>query len=246
MKNYFLHDGHQQIGSFTIEELKLKNITKDTNVWTEGMEKWDKAGNITDIKSLFTSTPPPFIEVVKEEKTEQKTPPPLQNTVSSNANNAPENKTVAPVKKKSNAALWISISVFVVLLGCAALYFAYSRGIIGGGSSGDYYQHTMSVEETERLTPSNFLSDQSTYREALLGGKWVVEGSITSSATVITYKNIVLRISFYDSSGNLLGTNDYTVNNRISPNQTIQYKAKLEGFGGTNSIGVSVDRANSE
>ena len=33
-------------------------LSKDTLVWKQGMESWDKAGNIEDLQSLFVDIPP--------------------------------------------------------------------------------------------------------------------------------------------------------------------------------------------
>lgn len=60
MKKYFLHSGTEQQGPFDIEELKLKKITKDTPIWHDGIPDWTTAGNIEELKSILTTTPPPF------------------------------------------------------------------------------------------------------------------------------------------------------------------------------------------
>lgn len=229
MKKFFLHDGLDQVGPYGFEELKQKNITKDTNVWSEGMDTWTKADKIEELKGLFDSIPPPFTS-------EKKSPPPLTNPSA-----ILTNENISTNNKKTKTLLFTIIGVFLIL-GCFATYFLVTRNLYGSGS-GDYYQNVMSVEDTERSIPANFLTDKSTYRPAVLGNKWVIEGTITNNATIVTYKNIVLRIIFYGENGSELGSNEYSVNNRIAPYQTIEYKAKLEGFEGTESIGVSVNRA---
>lgn len=57
---YFIHENGQQSGPFSIEQLKLMHLSVDTNVWCEGMAKWDKAKNVPELQILFqNSTPPP-------------------------------------------------------------------------------------------------------------------------------------------------------------------------------------------
>ncbi len=60
MKKYFLHNGSESSGPFSIEELNEKKITKSTPVWFDGMEHWKTAGEIPELTRLFIPTPPPF------------------------------------------------------------------------------------------------------------------------------------------------------------------------------------------
>ena len=60
MKKYFLHNGSESSGPFTLEELKEKNITKTAPVWFDGLEHWKTAGEIPELTRLFVATPPPF------------------------------------------------------------------------------------------------------------------------------------------------------------------------------------------
>ncbi len=46
MKKYYYSYGNNQYGPFTLEELKLKGIAKDTLIWYEGLENWKPAGEI--------------------------------------------------------------------------------------------------------------------------------------------------------------------------------------------------------
>lgn len=69
MKKYYTHDGTEQQGPFTIDELRDKKITKDSMIWFEGAEGWLQANKIDELKGLFKVMPPPF--------TTAKTPPPF-------------------------------------------------------------------------------------------------------------------------------------------------------------------------
>lgn len=60
MKIYYLHDGNENKGPFTFEELKSKNITRTTPVWCAGMEDWKTAAEVDDLKSLLATVPPPI------------------------------------------------------------------------------------------------------------------------------------------------------------------------------------------
>ena len=62
MTSYFIHDGLNHSGPFSLYELKEKTIVADTPVWTEGLGDWSVAKEIPELASFFNlkPTPPPF------------------------------------------------------------------------------------------------------------------------------------------------------------------------------------------
>ncbi|MFY8185430.1 MAG: GYF domain-containing protein, partial [Bacteroidia bacterium] len=40
MKKYFLHNGKDQDGPYSVDDLKLKGLTAKTMVWFEGISTW--------------------------------------------------------------------------------------------------------------------------------------------------------------------------------------------------------------
>lgn len=75
MKKYYLHLNNETLGPFTLEELKIKKITKSTPVWFEGMENWKYGGEIAELQAIFIAVPPPisaFKAVPPAAKEEQK------------------------------------------------------------------------------------------------------------------------------------------------------------------------------
>ena len=68
MRKYFLHNGNEQTGPFSIDELKAQNIQKNTSVWFEGLSDWTIANDIPELKeSLFSNLPPVFKSAVSAE-----------------------------------------------------------------------------------------------------------------------------------------------------------------------------------
>lgn len=113
------------------------------------------------------------------------------------------------------------------------------------GSSDNYdtgssYQETkMTLEEKEKQNPTSFLSTDGTYRKNLMG-EWVLEGSISNSATIATYKDVVLEISFYSKTKTLLGTEKEAVYEYFPAGQSKSFKIKTYGYKGTSSIGWNI------
>jgi len=103
MKNYYVELNGQQSDALSFEELKDKNITRDTLVWYEGLDGWKKAGSLDELQQLFKSFPPP----IKKE-----TPPPVY-IVEEKPSFMSENR---------NKILLVSLS-FVLLL---VLFFSFN------------------------------------------------------------------------------------------------------------------------
>ncbi len=63
MKKYYIHDGSQEVGPFSVDELLLKGINGDTPIWYDGIQDWTIAGKVQEISSkLYSKAPPPFIK----------------------------------------------------------------------------------------------------------------------------------------------------------------------------------------
>lgn len=77
MAQYYYTDGKERFGPFSPEELKAKNITRETLVWTDGLSDWLPAGNVTELQSLFTysgtNLPPSVLHMILEWKSHPRT-----------------------------------------------------------------------------------------------------------------------------------------------------------------------------
>jgi len=96
MKKYYIHNGTEQIGPLTKEELITQGITVDTPVWYEGITDWTIAGKIEELNGSLK--PPPF-------KSNATPPPP------------PPKVTTQPIKKeKKSSSLYIILGLVAVVL----------------------------------------------------------------------------------------------------------------------------------
>lgn len=61
---FFVAQGGQQAGPYDMQTLeqqvKSGNLTRQTLVWTQGMEQWTAAGEVGALSDLFAATPPPL------------------------------------------------------------------------------------------------------------------------------------------------------------------------------------------
>ncbi|WP_366183639.1 GYF domain-containing protein [Flavobacterium ovatum] len=110
MNSYFLHNGVESSGPFTIEELKTKNIKATTPVWCQGMSDWTTASEVEELKSLLTVNPPPIKNFV-----------PVVNPVSAPT---PTPKVETPKTKKNKSIFGLNKSVFTFILFFGVLIIA--------------------------------------------------------------------------------------------------------------------------
>ncbi|GAA4339290.1 DUF4339 domain-containing protein [Flaviaesturariibacter amylovorans] len=116
MKKYYIIDGQEQKGPFSVDELKALTVNRDTYVWYEGADGWSKAGALDELGEVFR-TPPPFTGTKIESPI---TPPPF-----SRSDSAPiEQVPVIRGSKNNIAFIPIGIGAIVVL----ALVFLYING----------------------------------------------------------------------------------------------------------------------
>jgi hypothetical protein len=58
MEQFYYSDGLQKHGPFTLEELKARNISRNSMVWRHPMEKWVPAEELPELQNYFSTQPP--------------------------------------------------------------------------------------------------------------------------------------------------------------------------------------------
>lgn len=234
MKKYFLHNGANQEGAFDFEELRKKNISKETYIWYEGLSEWTKAGKLVELKDLFIVTPPPF-------EANASTPPPVKEI------QIQQPKSLNEPKKKNRSTLRIiSLVVGFILLGGVILNYFASQYL--HNRSDNYYENSlesyeekvMTVEEMERSQPTDFLTADGTYNNNFLGDKIKIHGTITNIATVAKYKDAIIRVTYYSQTKTDLGSDEYTIYDIFAPNSTTSFELKIQKYKNANSVGWEV------
>lgn len=102
MRKYFLHDGNQELGPFDFEQIKSKNIKKDTQIWYDGLENWVTADKLEELQSLIIATPPQL----------PKTPPRIESSsqmISSSDHPA--------ISSKRKSKFWLLMILSLVVIG---------------------------------------------------------------------------------------------------------------------------------
>lgn len=231
MSNYFLHDGSNQKGPFTLEGLIQQGIDKNSNVWKEGSPDWVKAGELDDLKTHFMSTPPPL-----------KAPAPKAYSL------PPE-----PVKKSKSPLLYI-IGIIILVAAGFALWKQNnanknSDNLFNGSSDYGMPQREKTPEELkeelaskERNNPGEYLSVKGTYRKNLIG-ETVLEGNISNTATAAIFKDIVVKAQFLAPSGTVLSEENFTKYEILSPGRSASFKVKIFAPKQMQSVSMAVINA---
>ena len=68
IKKYFVAQGSNKEGPYSIEELTKKGITDQYSIWTEGMENWLNAQEFAELKDILQRSPPPTPHEIKKQK----------------------------------------------------------------------------------------------------------------------------------------------------------------------------------
>lgn len=223
MNKYYLHDGTENIGPFDIEELKQQNITRNTQVWCEGMEDWKEAGTIEELKTIFPVLPPPL----KKSKTE-----------------VPKQDKSSDIKDtiywKIYKFMRILAIIFVVIMGIFIVANVLENKT---NTSSTYEESVMTIQEIEAANPLNYLQADGSYRENFIGDKIKIDGSITNTATVTTYKDVTVRVNFYSKTNTLIGSEDYTLYEFYPANSKQKFKLKVKAYSNVSSLGWEVIKA---
>lgn len=104
----------------------------------------------------------------------------------------------------------------------------------------DKYEKTKeSLGETEQKNPIRFLSVSGNNKRNLLG-QTVIKGAVTNKATVATYKDVDIKLSFYSKTGTLLEEDHEVVYESINPGATTNFKSKYFAPKGTDSVAMHI------
>jgi hypothetical protein len=233
VKKYYLHDGKEQQGPFDVEELKTKNITKDTSIWHEGLAEWTIADNITELNDLFNKkTPPPF---VAESKSQHQRQTPL-------IHQKPKLAKLEPKKKNVTGRILQLIgligTVFIIVLIFRELNKENSGASDNNAQS--YREKIMTVSEIEQSQPAKFLIAEGNYSQNFLGTKLKVHGLIKNKATVASYKDAVVKVTYYSKTKTKLGSENYTIYDTFGPHTTVPFELKIDNYQDVSTIGWEV------
>lgn len=108
-----------------------------------------------------------------------------------------------------------------------------------------YEKNKESLEEKEKKNPEQFLVVTVNDKKNIIGQR-VIRGTLTNKASVCTYKDVQLKISFFSKTGVLLEENKETVYEVVPPNHNTKFKTKYFAPKNTDSVAMIVISAKAE
>lgn len=236
MKIYFLHTGTEQQGPFDIEELKSKHITRETSIWFEGLPDWTTAGQVDELKNLiFITSPPPYNGSIP-------TPPPRQKA------SIPVIATHQQrIRRISNDVLIILVIILLLIIAGGGFFIANKKSSDIRNDSltntGTYKEKVLTITEIERSKPRRFLKAEGNYDKNFWGNKLKIHGLIKNLATATTYKDAIVRVTFYNKTKTVLGKMDNKIGEIFPPQSETKFELKVEKVKDVDSIGWNVIEA---
>ena len=189
MKKYFLHDGSEQEGPFDIEELKSKNLNRDTPIWFEGLDEWTTIGKVDELKEIITATPPPFA-------TKLASPLPVQKSATQ------QKVFVDKPKQSSSTSRRILIIGGVVVLALIGI-FIYNQ-IQHQQYQSDRESTINAEEDTKAMIKKNITSyvtaERNEYTFNELGGISNLKISVTNSTDYVL-DNVRVKVIYIKANG---------------------------------------------
>ena len=256
MNQFYIHFNEEELGPFSIIELKTLKITRKTMTWYEGIEEWKPAEEIAELQSLFPPKMPPSLAAKEAIK-----PPPIvketikfkqEEVIQQSKQQAHAYITQQQPKKKSGG-VGKYLLLLLVGIGSFIAYFAIqdmgrrssdSLGFDGSATNANTYeQNVMTMEEQERNNPIRFLSTSFEYRDNILGNKTVLNGTITNSAAKATFKDVVVEVKFYSGTKSLISTINYTIYDYFPAGMTKGFNLRIKHPDGTEKVGLSIVNA---
>ncbi len=124
------------------------------------------------------------------------------------------------------------------------LLFSCNGDSTNNGKEDIYEKSKLSMLEFEKSASVQFLSATIKSKKNILGQR-VVSGKISSSAKMVTFKDINLTFRFYSKTGTLLEEDKETIYDSVPPGKTISFKTKYFAPKQTDSVAVEITGAKS-
>ncbi len=238
MSKYYYSIGAEKFGPFTIEELKNKPIGLDTLVWVEGTSNWLEARHINELQALFTPVGPPPLPI---------------SIVPQQPNYTNPTYATTPVKRKSNFGLITIIIIGICMLVAGGIAISsqnnsgdlsFSERLVGNGSEREKTPEEIKADLKEREEADVLKYLSLDYKlEPNLGIRARITGVVHNSASIATYKDAVIRMTFLTKTETVIGTEDKTMFEYLKPSSSKTFDWRIRTPNKTALIGLQIVNA---
>jgi len=96
------------------------------------------------------------------------------------------------------------------------------------------------LKQQEQATPTDYLSADGTYKENFWGDKLKIKCTIHNKATLASFKDVVVRVTYYTKTKTELGTKEYTIYEIVNANSDKTVEMKIDTYKDVETIGWDV------
>lgn len=118
-----------------------------------------------------------------------------------------------------------------------------NSGNLGRGTHKSENDLRQDLSQTEGRNPKNYLSVEYDLTYKVFSGEDKISGNIYNSATLATFKDVVLSVTYSSATDAYLGSKNYIVYDYIYPGSSVPFTIKTYSPNGTKKIGVKIQSA---
>lgn len=102
-----------------------------------------------------------------------------------------------------------------------------------------YNETKTSLLKKEERDPAAFIMVKGNSKKNIVG-QTVVKGTLVNKASIATFKDVNIKLSFYSKTNSLLETDKETIFEILNPGESQDFKTKYFAPKGTDSVGLEV------
>lgn len=261
-KKYYLIIDEIQKGPFSIEELKEFDLNKNDLIWFEDLQDWMPLEKIEELSSLIKKVPPPI-------KPKLVSPPPLNKEVKTNEESfiqknkwyvlgvvglivllmiAISTQNKDSINEQSNSSSIVTNSSLIDSTTNTSNFDAPKKKEL---SPDELREQLLNKEQSNPLKYLTINGSMTENKVKVQNGtmfrssKWkkdgyILEGYIGNSASIASFKDIKIVVSFVSSTGSIIEETDFIVYDYVPSTDGITYKKKIYAPEGFASYEVSI------
>jgi len=228
-RKYYLHDGAQQTGPFSLDELAQMPLTSTTMIWYKDLDDWQEAATIEELLPIINH-PAPLVPIAEEVA-----PPPFKGAKErSKAAEAVVTPPHSPHPFRSGFFKFIIVVALLIISGTAIRTVQQYRmdhitmDADSTATEPTYEEQILSIEDQEKAAPKKFLKAAGDFKKTVFGGNFKIDGTITNSATVAKFKNALIEVSFYTDKNKYISASRFTIEDAFPAGSTKEFKLKID------------------
>lgn len=234
MKTYYIQQDNQQQGPYSVDQLKNMQINPAARVRVEGFKNWTKAREVPELyKALFAG----HLQMAAA-RTE---------TGKDISKQGIEKTGPARSRKIVLVLLALLITGFLIIkLQQSESYASASASVSAIEKKSAVVKTPVQLKEEKRkkemANPAMYVKTKINWRKNLVG-ETVLEGTLTNTATLASFKDPVVLITWLSKTNTVLATSRYPFYEYLGAKKTISYKLKVKAPSKYNSVKASVESA---